>query len=72
MRCEYDDREITGEPYKVRMHKQSQLASSIAPAGSGDTPEIGYRYFHDETCYDLFIKDNDEYEAVDLPGQQTA
>lgn len=72
MRCEYDGREIKGKPYKVRMHKQLPMASSVAPAGGGEAPDIGYRYFHDETCYELFIEDNDEYEAVDLPGQQAA
>lgn len=70
MRCDYDGREIEGKPFVVRMHKQSPLVSSVAPATADGGPQMGYRYFHDETCYNLFVQDEDEYDAVDLPGQE--
>lgn len=73
MNCDYDGREITGKPFKVRMGKQAELASAIAQKpdnNSADIAEIGYRYFHDKTCYELFAEDELEYEALDLPGSQ--
>ena len=73
MNCEYDGREIGEEPYKVRMHRAGQLASAQSSKpqdNSCSIPEIGYRYFHDSTCYELFAADEAEYDAVDLPGSQ--
>lgn len=72
MKCDYDGREIEGEPYIIRMHKPGELASAMssAPDETGEVPEIGYRYFHDDTCYELFVADEVEYDAVDLPGSQ--
>ncbi len=71
--CEYDAREITTEPYKVRMKRRGQLASAMGSKPSdesADLPEIGYAYFHDVTCYELFVADEVEYDAVDLPGSE--
>jgi hypothetical protein len=73
MNCDYDGREITGEPFRVRMKRPADLASAMAVKpenNSADMPEIGYRYFHDKTCYELFVADEAEYEALDLPGSQ--
>lgn len=73
MICEYDGKKITGEPYKVMMRKQGELASanSAMPEDeSTDLPAVGYRYFHDVTCYELFIADEEEYEALDIPGSE--
>lgn len=73
MKCDYDGREIEGMPYKVRMSKPGNLASAMSTKPkdeSADIPEIGYRYFHDTTCYELFVADQEEYEALDLPGSE--
>ncbi|MBI2841889.1 MAG: hypothetical protein HYX78_00660 [Armatimonadetes bacterium] len=73
MICEYDGREIEGEPFKVVMHKPGWVSSAVAAQPedqSAETPEIGYRYFHDATCYELFVADEAEYDALDLPGSQ--
>lgn len=73
MICEYDGKEITGEPYKVMMHKRGMLASANATMPkdeSSDLPDIGYRYFHDAICFELFIADEEEYEALDIPGSE--
>lgn len=45
------------------------MASKPSP-NSPDVPEIGWRYFHDVTCYELFAADELEYEALDLPGSE--
>lgn len=73
MKCDYDGRDIEGEPYKVKMKKRGLPASSFAPKPSDSSagiPEVDYAYFHDKTCYELFVADESEYEALDLPGNQ--
>jgi len=75
MICDYDGKEIAAEPYKVRMWKPGRLASGQASKPGEESPdasEIGYRYFHDATCFELFAADEEEYRAVDLPGSQVA
>jgi len=73
MKCDYDGREIEGTPYKVMMHKPGELASAMSSMPgdeSAEIPDIGYRYFHDVICYELFVADEVEYDAVNLPGSQ--
>ena len=73
MKCDYDGREIEGEPLKVKMKKRGMIATAAASKpldGSAQIPEIDDSYFHDKTCYELFVADESEYEALDLPGNQ--
>ncbi len=66
MKCEYDGREITGEPFKVIM-RGALVGVTSGVAGPLDaaarTPDTGYSYFHDSICYELFAEDEAEYEA---------
>jgi hypothetical protein len=73
MLCDYEAREIEGEPYKVLMHCHGELASANAVKpedDSAEVPEICYHYFHDITCYELFVAEDNEYEATGLPGSE--
>ncbi len=66
MKCEYDGREITGEPFRVAM-RSSLAGVTSGAAGPLDaaarTPVTSYSYFHDSICYELFAADEAEYEA---------
>jgi hypothetical protein len=63
MKCVYEGREIEGEPYKVRMHQCMQVVDESSKAE--EIPEPGYCYFHDATCYELFVADEIEYDTLE-------